>query len=170
MYGYFSINVHKNPNPKLINSWDLNYYVREMYDDLLNNHKLDKILYDYMDKPSNPHFKSFLDMLLKYINNNDTLVVQSIFQLGKTKVDIYKSLSRMRAKQVKLIVDKCKIDISSTMKKVLELSVDDLVIYENLHFYKNIDDFEKKNIYRELAGYKLNKEYIKNETEKLSRR
>ena len=52
------------------------------------------------------------------------------------------------------------------MKKVLELSVDDLAVYENLQLYKNhCSDYTcDDNIYRKLAGYTLDEGYISNET------
>ena len=72
----------------------------------------------------------------------------------------------MRTKQVRLIVKKWEIDISSTMKKVMELSEDDIAIYENLQLYRNhcSDYTVEDNLYRKLAGYKLNEKYVSNET------
>lgn len=163
MYGYFYIKTYKNPNIKWIGICNIIERTKEYFE---NNYELDRILYDYRDKPSNQVFKNFLSMLLNYIKEYDTLVVRSLFQLGNTKVDIYKSLARMRAKQVRLIVNKWKVDISSTMKKVLELSVNDLAVYENLQLYKNhcSDYTSDDNIYRKLAGYTLDEGYISNET------
>ena len=167
MYGYFYVNIYKNPNHKMIkNKLIVDYYINLTKGYLKNNYELDWILYDFMDKPSNHSFKNFFEMLLHYIKANDTLVVRSLFQLGNTKADIYKSLARLRAKQVKLIINKWKVDISSTMKKVLELSVNDLVVYENIQLYKNhCSDFTiDENIYRKLAGYLLNENYISKKT------
>lgn len=163
MYGYFYIKTYKNPNIKWIGICNMIERTKEYFE---KNYELDRILYDYRDKPSNHVFKNFLSMLLNYINEYDTLVVRSLFQLGNTKVDIYKSLAKIRSKQVRLIVNKWEVDISSTMKKVLELSVDDLAVYENLQLYKNhcSDYTSDDNIYRKLAGYTLDEGYISNET------
>ena len=165
MYGYFYIKTYKNPNIKWIGICNMIERTKEYFDE---NFELDRILYDYRDKPSNQVFKSFLSMLLYYIKEYDTLVVRSLFQLGNTKVDIYKALAKMRAKQVKLIVNDWKVDISSTMKKVLELSVNDLAVYENLQLYKNhcSDYTSDDNIYRKLAGYILDEEYVSSETKR----
>ncbi len=167
MYGYFYIEVYKNPNRELVSKKIVrDYYVNSLKHYLVENYEPDWILYDYLNKPSNPVFKSYLDMILKYAKNNNTIVVLSLFQLGKTKVDIYKVLSRMRAKQVRLVVIKWEVDISSTMKKVLELSVDDLAVYENIQLHKNhcSNYSTEDNTYRKLAGYMLNERYISNET------
>lgn len=167
MYGYFYIEVYKNPNRKLIcNKMIRDYFVNSLKHSLVENYELDWIFYDYLDKPSNHVCKSFLDIILKYVKPNNTIVVLSLFQLGKTKVDIYKVLSRMRAKQVRLVVIKWEVDISSTMKKVLELSVDDLAVYENIQLHKNhcSNYSTEDNTYRKLAGYMLNEEYISKET------
>lgn len=167
MYGYFYINIYKNPNHKIIkNKLLVDYYVNMTKSYLESNYEPDWILYDYMDKPSNHGFKSFLRMLLHYIKENDTLVVRSLFQLGNTKVDIYKSLAILRAKQVKLIVNEWEVDISSTMKKVLELSVNDLAVYENIQLYQNqcSDSTTEENTYRKLAGYLLDENYISNQS------
>ncbi len=163
MYGYFYIKTYKNPNIKWIGICNMIERTKEYFNE---NYELDRIIYDYKYKPSNHVFKNFLSMLLSYIKEYDTLVVRSLFQLGNTKVDIYNSLSKMRAKQVKLIVNKWKVDISSTMKKVLELSVNDLAVYENLQLHKNhcSDYTSEDNIYRKLAGYMLDAEYISSET------
>lgn len=169
MYGYFYINIYKNPNHKIIkNKLLVDYYVNMTKNYLESNYEPDWILYDYMDKPSNHGFKSFLRMLLHYIKENNTLVVRSLFQLGNTKVDIYKSLARLRAKQVKLIVNEWEVDISSTMRKVLELSVNDLAVYENIQLHKNhcSDSITEENTYRKLAGYLLDENYISKETKK----
>lgn len=52
------------------------------------------------------------------------------------------------------------------MQKVFELSVDDLAVYENLQLYmsncfNSICDY---NLYRKIAGYKLDENYISSET------
>lgn len=169
MYGYFYINIYKNPNHKIIKNQPLvDYYLNLTKSYIESNYEPDWILYDYIDKPSNHGFKSFLGMLLYYIKKNDTLVVRSLFQLGNTKVDIYKSLARLRAKQVRLIVNEWEVDISSTMKKVLELSVNDLAVYENVQLHKNhcSDSITEENTYRKLAGYLLDENYISKETVK----
>lgn len=72
----------------------------------------------------------------------------------------------MRTKQVKLIVNEWKVDLCSTPLKVLQLSVNDLAVYENLQLRKNhcSDDTTDDNTYRKLAGYKLDEEYISKET------
>ncbi len=173
MYGYFCIKVHNNPNKetlknKLVQDYFANgtkYYLNEKYD-------LDWLLYDYVDKPTNPRFKNFLNMILYYVKEDDTLVTRSIFQLGDAKVKIYNVLSKLRAKQVKLIVNEWNVDISSTMKMVLELSINDLAVYENVMLYKNhcSDYTVEENLYRKLIGYKLNENYIKNETNKIINR
>lgn len=167
VYGYFYINVYKNPNKEIINDESLcNYYIYSTKNFLNQSYEPDWILFDYTEKPSNHVFKSYLDMILKYAKEGSTIVVRSLFQLGSTKLKIYKSLVRMRTKQVRLIVNEWEVDISSTILKVLELSVDDLAIYENLQLYKNhcSDDTSEDNTYRKLAGYKLDEEYISKET------
>lgn len=167
VYGYFYINVNKNPNKNIIKDDMLcSYYIYSTKHFLQKSYEPDWILFDYTEKPSNHVFKSYLDMILKYAKEGSTIVVRSLFQLGSTKLKIYKSLIRMRTKQVRLIVNEWEVDISSTILKVLELSVDDLAIYENLQLYKNhcSDDTSEDNTYRKLAGYKLDEEYISKET------
>lgn len=161
MIGYFNIKTNKNPN--------LIGFVRmiEVTVDYFNeNYNLDRIIYDYKNKPINPKYKNYLDMLLDIIDENNTLVVRSIFQLGNTKVDIYKSLARLKLKKIKLIVNGWDVDILSIMKNVLELSVNDLSVYENIQLYKNhcFDVVTEDNIYRKLAGYLLDENYISKET------
>ncbi len=167
VYGYFYINVNKNPNQKIIKDDMLcNYYIYSTKHFLKSSYEPDWILFDYVEKPSNHVFKSYLDMILKYAKENSTIVVRSLFQLGNTKVKLYKMLARMRTKQVRLIVNEWEVNISSTMTKVLELSVNDLAVYENLQLYKNhcSDDTTEGNLYRKLAGYKLDEDYISRET------
>ena len=163
MYGYFYIKTYKNSNIKWIGICNMIERTKEYFE---KNYELDRILSDYRNKPSNHVFKNFLSMLLNYLNEYDTLVVRSLFQLGNTKVQIYKTLEIMRTKQVRLIVKKWEVDISSTMKKVMELSEDDIAIYENLQLYRNhcSDYTVEDNLYRKLSGYKLNEKYVSNET------
>lgn len=167
IYGYLYINVNKNPNKKIIDDESLcSYYIYSTKKFLKQSYEPDWILFDYTEKPSNHVFKSYLDMILKYAKENSTIVVRSLFQLGNTKVKLYKTLSRLRTKQVRLIVNEWEVDISNTMDKVLELSVNDLAVYENLQLRKNhcSDDTTDDNTYRKLAGYKLDEEYISKET------
>lgn len=162
VYGYFYIKVYKEPNKKIT------VPLIELAISMLNEkYNVDKILYDYIQKPSNPSYKSFRDMLLKIMKTDDTLVVPSLFQLGKTKEDIYEALSIMRAKQVRLFVLEWEVNISSTMTKVKELSVDDLAVYENTEFSKiNFTNYTciERNDYRKIAGYQLNEKYIERES------
>lgn len=163
MIGYFNIKINKNPN--------LIGFVRmiEVTVDYFNeNYNVDKIIYDYKSKPINPKYKNYLDMLLDIIEENNTLVVRSIFQLGYTKTDIYNVLVKLKVKNIRLIVNKWKVDVSDAMRKVLELSVNDLAVYENLQLYKNhcLDYITEDNIYRKLAGYRLDETYISKETHK----
>ena len=61
MYGYFYINIYKNPNHKIIkNKVLVDYYLNLTKSYIESNYEPDWILYDYMDKPSNHGFKSFL--------------------------------------------------------------------------------------------------------------
>lgn len=163
MYGYFYVKTYNNPYIEHMNIYNI---IKRTKAYLNENYDFDWILYDYVKKPSKLNFDSFIDMLLWYINANDTLVVLSLFQLGNTKVQIYKTLEIMRTKQVRLIVKKWEVDISSTMKKVTELSEDDIAIYENLQLYRNhcSDYTVEDNLYRKLVGYKLNEKYVSNET------
>ena len=161
--GYFYINSYNNYNYKnKYQQLELNYHIQEISQYFKENYKLDKVLYDYMTKPTNLLYNNFLNMYLKNFNENDTFVVLSLFQLGKTKVDIYRVLEILRTKHVKLIVNTWKVDISSTMKKVVELSDDDLVIFENKQLIINncYDSKYEDNIYRKLAGYSLDENYI----------
>ena len=164
MYGYLYVKPFKNPYIKWISVCEL---INEANDYFKNNYELDKIFYDYKSKPSNQAYKSFLEIYLGKLTSCDTLVVLSLFQLGPTKVDIYRVLGRLRAEQVRLIVNKWEVDISSTMKKVVELSLDELAIYENRKFKENncYDGRASSNYYRRLAGYVLDERYIKEETE-----
>ena len=100
------------------------------------------------------------------LTSTDTLVVHSIFQLGNTKTKIYEALSTMRTKQVKLMINKWEVDISNTLKKVKELSVNDLAVYEYIQLHKNhyLDSVTEENTYRKLAGYLLDEIYISKET------
>lgn len=167
IYGYLYINVYKNPNKKIINDESLcSYYIYSTKNFFKRSYEPDWILFDYIEKPSNHVFKSYLDMILKYAKEGSTVVVRSLFQLGSTKLKIYKTLDRMRTKQVKLIVNEWKVDLCSTPLKVLQLSVNDLAVYENLQLRKNhcSDDTTDDNTYRKLAGYKLDEEYISKET------
>lgn len=160
MYGYFYIKVYKNPNIKKLSYC---YMVELSIKYFRDNYKLDKIFYDYKDKPSNHVFKNYLDMLLTYVKLNDIIVIRSLFQLGNTRMDIYKTLSRMRAKQVKLFVDKWQVDISTTMKKVIELSDNDLAIHEELQLDKyNCWPDSHTVWYGKISGYILDDEYIHN--------
>lgn len=131
-------------------------------------HNVDRIIYDYKSKPSNQDYQKFLEIILGMLTSSDTLVVRSIFQLGNTKEKIYEVLSIMRTKQVKLMINKWKVDISNTLKKVKELSAEDLVIYENQHLIMNndFDYYVEKNTYQKLSGYVLNENYISKETRK----
>lgn len=163
IYGYFYINVYKNPNIQWINIKNIIEITKEYF---YKTHNVDRIIYDYKSKPSNQDYKKFLEIILGIITTTDTLVVRSIFQLGNTKAKIYEVLSIMRTKQVKLMINNWEIDISNMLKKVKELSVNDLAVYENIQLYKNhCSDFTiDENIYRKLAGYLLNENYISRET------
>ncbi len=165
MYGYLYVKSYKNPNIKWISVMEL---IVEAKDYFKNNYVLDKFFYDYKSKPTNQAFKSFLEIYLGKLTSEDTLVVLSLFQLGPTKVDIYRVLGRLRAEQVRLIVNKWEVDISSTMKKVVELSLEELAIYENKKFKENncYDNKARCNTYRRLAGYVLDESYIGEETER----
>ena len=165
MYGYLYVKPFKNPYIKYVAVYEI---INEVNDYFKNNYKLDKIIYDYRTKPSNQAYKSFLEIYLDKMTYGDTLVVLSLFQLGKTKVDIYRVLGRLKAEQVKLIVNKWEVDISSTMKKVVELSLDELAIYENKKFKENncYDYRASSNYYRRLAGYVLDENYIREKTER----
>lgn len=159
IYGYFYINVYKNPNIQWIN---VNHMIDITKDYFYKTHNVDRIIYDYKSKPSNQDYQNFLEIILGMLTATDTLVVRSIFQLGNTKAKIYEALSIMRTKQVKLMINKWEVDISNTLKKVKELSVADLAIYENTQLMINdcCDYYIENNIYRKLAGYSLNEEYI----------
>lgn len=165
MYGYLYVKPYKNPNIKWISVMTL---IVQAQDYFKNNYVLDKLLYDYKSKPSNQAYKSFLEIYLGKLTSNDTLVILSLFQLGPTKVDIYRILGRLRAEQVRLIVNKWEVDISSTMKKVIELSLEELAIYENKKFKENncYDRGAWSNTYRRLAGYVLDEGYIREVTER----
>lgn len=163
IYGYFYINVYKNPNIQWINVKHIIEITKEYF---YKTHNVDRIIYDYKSKPSNQAYQKFLEIILGIITTTDTLVVRSIFQLGNTKAKIYEVLSIMRTKQVKLMINNWEIDISNMLKKVKKLSVNDLAVYENIQLYKNhCSDFTiDENIYRKLAGYLLNENYISKET------
>lgn len=165
VYGYFYINVYKNPNIQWIN---VNHMIDITKDYFYKTHNVDRIIYDYKSKPSNQDYQKFLEIILGMLTSTDTLVVRSIFQLGNTKTKIYEALSTMRTKQVKLMINKWKVDISNTLQKVKELSIEDLAIYENRHLIMN-NDFDyhvEKNTYQKLAGYVLNENYISKEIRK----
>ncbi len=165
MYGYLYVKSYKNPNIKWISVMEL---ITDAKDYFENNYVLDKLFYDYKSKPTNQAFKSFLEIYLGKLTSDDTLVVLSLFQLGPTKVDIYRVLGKLKAEQVRLIVNKWEVDISSTMKKVVELSLEELAIYENKKFKENncYDSKARCNTYRRLAGYVLDESYIGEETER----
>lgn len=162
IYGYFYINVYKNPNIQQIN---VNRMIDITKDYFYKTHNVDRIIYDYKSKPSNQDYQKFLQMILGMLTDTDTLVVRSIFQLGNTKARIYEALSIMRTKQVKLMINKWEVDISSTLKNVKELSEEDLVIYESQHLIMNndFDYYVEKNTYPKLSGYVLNENYISKE-------
>lgn len=164
MYGYLYIKICKNPNIKWISVMEL---IVEAKDYFKNNYVLDKFFYDYKSKPTNQAYKSFLEIYLGKLTSDDTLVVLSLFQLGPTKIDIYRVLGKLKAEQVRLIVNKWEVDISSTMKKAVELSLEELAIYENKKFKENncYDSKARCNTYRRLAGYVLDEDYIREETE-----
>jgi len=165
MYGYLYVKSYKNPNIKWISVMELIVEAKDYFE---NNYVLDKLFYDYKSKPTNQAFKSFLEIYLGKLTSDDTLVVLSLFQLGPTKVDIYRVLGKLKAEQVRLIVNKWEVDISSTMKKVVELSLEELAIYENKKFKENncYDSKARCNTYRRLAGYVLDESYIGEETER----
>lgn len=165
MYGYLYVKANKNPYIKYVAVYEI---IQEVKDYFKNNYKLDEIFYDYRTKPSNQAYKSFLEIYLDKLSCENTLVVLSLFQLGPTKVDIYRTLGKLKAEQVRLIVNKWEVDISSTMKKVVELSLDELAIYENKKFKENncYDHRASSNYYRRLAGYVLDESYIRYESEK----
>ena len=165
IYGYFYINVYKNPNIQWIN---VNHMIDITKDYFYKTHNVDRIIYDYKSKPSNQDYQKFLEIILGRLIDIDTLVVRSIFQLGNTKAKIYEALSIMRTKQVKLMINKWEVDISNTLKKVKELSVEDLAIYENQHLIKNnyFDYYVEKNTYQKLSGYVFNENYISKEIRK----
>lgn len=162
VYGYFYINVYKNPNIQWIN---VNRMIDITKDYFYKIHNVDRIIYDYKSKPSNQDYQKFLEMILGMLSAADTLVVRSIFQLGNTKAKIYEALSIMRTKHVKLMINRWEVDISNTLKKVKELSVEDLAIYEIQHLIMNndFDYYVEKNTYQKLAGYVLNENYISKE-------
>lgn len=164
VYGYIYVKPYKNPYIKFYPVYEI---IQEVKDYFKNNYKLDEIFYDYKTKPSNHAYKRFLEIYLDKLTCGDTLVALSLFQLGPTKVDIYRVLGRLRAEQVRLVVNKWIVDISSTMKKVVELSLDELAIYENKKFKENncYDSRASSNYYRRLAGYVLDERYIREETE-----
>lgn len=163
IYGYFYINLYKNPNIQLIN---VNHMIDITKEYFYKTHNVDRIIYDYKSKPSNRDYQKFLEIILGMLTSTDTLVVRSIFQLGNTKAKIYEALSTMRTKQVKLMINKWEVDISNTLKKVKELSVNDLAVYENIQLHKNhyLDSVTEENTYRKLAGYLLDEIYISKET------
>ena len=165
IYGYFYINVYKNPNIQWIN---VNHMIDITKEYFCRVHNVDRIIYDYKSKPSNQKYQKYLEMILGMLMSTDTLVLRSIFQLGNTKAKIYEALSIMRTKQVKLMINKWEVDISNTLKKVKELSAEDLAIYENQHLIMNndFDYYVEKNTYQKLAGYVLNEDYISKETRK----
>ena len=165
VYGYFYINVYKNPNIQWIN---VNHMIDITKDYFYKTHNVDRIIYDYKSKPSNQDYQKFLEIILGMLTATDTLVVRSIFQLGNTKAKIYEALSIMRTKQVKLMINKWEVDISNTLKKVKELSAEDLAIYENQRLIMNndFDYYVEKNTYQKLAGYVLNEKHISKETRK----
>lgn len=157
MYGYFMINSYKNPKYDYIKFMLIN----KAYSYLNANYDLDRIFYDYKNKPSNPGYKCFRDLLLEMVKEDDTIVVLTLFQLGNTIMEIYRTLSVMRAKQVRLIVNKWKVDISITMKKVIESSAKALVAYENEQLLKsNCYDETSLNDYRKYAGYRFRNSYV----------
>ena len=172
MYGYFYINLYKNPNKEVSNKYRCYNYINRCKYALQRFDELDWILYDFDNKPSNQVFKSYLDMILSYIKEDNTLVILSLFQLGRTKVDIYRVLSMLKEKRVNLVVRRWNIDISITMKKVLELSIDDLAVYEHINLIsKGCYMYENEsNLYGKLAGYKFNEEYIERLVSSLRRK
>lgn len=152
MYGYFSVNSCTNPKYDYIKFMVMN----RAYSYLDTNYDLDRIFYDYKNKPSNHGYKCFRDLLLAMVKEDDTIVVLTLFQLGNTIMEIYRTLSVMRAKQVRLIVNKWKVDISITMKKVIESSAKALAAYENEQLLKhNCYDETNLNEYRKYAGYRF---------------
>lgn len=165
IYGYFYINVYKNPNIQWINIKNIIEITKEYF---YKTHNVDRIIYDYKSKPSNQDYQKFLEIILGIITTTDILVVRSIFQLGNTKAKIYEVLSIMRTRQVKLMINNWKIDISNILKKVKELSLNDLAVYENVQLYKNhyLDYINEENTYRKLAGYLLDENYTSRKTKK----
>ena len=166
MNGYFYININNNPNIKTfetplcgkqfaVNYNSVNSIIKTTISYFKNDRDFDRILYDYKEKPSDPKYRTFLEMYLDKLNNNDNLVVRSIFQLGNTKLKIYRALSILRTKQVRLFVNDWEVDISITMKLVLDLSAQRLANYENQKLKENncYDWTSEFNIYRTAAGY-----------------
>lgn len=156
IYGYFYIDVYK---PHSINVNQIIDITKKYFYKI---HNVDRILYDYNSKPSNQDYRNFLEIILEKITPIDTIVVRSIFQLGNTKAKIYETLSIIRTKQVKLMINEWEVDISSTLLKVKELSINDIAIYENMQLMINCccDCYTENNIYRKLSGYSLDEKYI----------
>ena len=54
IYGYFYINVYKNPNIQWIN---VNHMIDITKDYFYKTHNVDRIIYDYKSKPSNQDYQ-----------------------------------------------------------------------------------------------------------------
>lgn len=172
-YGYINMATLERTKYNFKNASTLN----KAYKHLKSSNTLDMLLYDATKKPNN-QYGTYLDMMLNICKEGSTIVVLTLFHLGKTDIAIYQALNVLKAKQVKLFVDKWEVDISSTMKKVLELSSDKLAIYENIQLYKcgcysipngyvgynDLDYLSTIDSYRKLSGYNLNSIFIRSET------
>ena len=173
-YGYLNMSKLEKTRFNFKNASVLN----TAYKYLKDNNALDMLLYDATKKKPNNQYETYLDMLLDICKEDSTIVVLSLFHLGRNDMAIYQTLGVLKEKHIKLIVDKWEVDISSTMKKVLELSVEQLAIYENIQLYKcgcyskandyvdynNLDYLSTIDSYRKLAGYNLNSISIRYET------
>ena len=100
--------------------------------------------------------------------------IRELEKLGVKKENIFSEyesgakVERIQLNKLLEIVNTWNVDISNTMKKVVELSDDDLVIFENEQLIINncYDSKYEDNIYRKLAGYYLNENYISMKTNK----
>ena len=173
VYGYFNFKTYGNPNyneryHKSRRKIMIDTHILDAKSFLKTISKLnfDRLLYDAWDKPSQSKFKTFLNMILYYINENDILVVLSLFQLGDSKERIYRVLAELKQKNVRLFVTTQEVDISEAERKVLELSLDDLAIYENKQYWNQLSSYIEyySQFAREIAGYSLDEQYIKNKT------
>lgn len=152
VYGYLKIKKQNNPN-KSVKYYSIRMLLKENQDFMNKYYSGYQIYYDWNAKIGIKKYRTYLEYLLDKVNTNDIIVVRSLFQLGDTKMDIYKSLYKMRAKQVRLAVGTWQVDIKEIMDRLLKVTLTELLKYENIN---QEDSSSRTYTYCRLSGYYLN--------------